>query len=243
MTSRINQILPFGRKNFTFFFSGEKLLRFPRPSHHDFDLRLVLGDHVCGQDAAPVHAGINHRAASDDAAGIEHRVAADVAAVAEQRAELAQAGVAWHAVHLHEDISLERFHVGQNRAGAHVRLVTENGIADVIEMRHLAAVEEQRVLELARIADHAAIADDDAFAEIGVVADLAVAPNDGRAFDHHAVFEHRAFADEHILADVGAAFAAIVQARFQIGGKVGGNFRQSLPRELAAVEDRGVFGL
>ena len=46
-------------------------------AHDDFNLRLVLRDVVRGQETAPVHAGINHRAATDDAAGVQHAVAAD----------------------------------------------------------------------------------------------------------------------------------------------------------------------
>jgi len=44
--------------------------RFPHPPHDDLDLRLVLGDHIRGQDAAPVGAGVNHRASANNAAGV-----------------------------------------------------------------------------------------------------------------------------------------------------------------------------
>ena len=74
--------------------------------------------------------------------------------------------------------------VGADDARAEVRLVAENGVAEVIEMRHLAAVEEQGVLEFAGIAHHAVVADDDVLADVGVVADLAVLADDGGAFDH-----------------------------------------------------------
>ncbi len=58
-------------------------------------------------------------------------------------------------------------------------LVAENGVADVIVVRCLRAVKEERVFQLGRIADDAAVADDDILAEIGVVADLAILSDDG----------------------------------------------------------------
>jgi hypothetical protein len=75
------------------------------------------------------------------------------------------------------------------------------------------------------------------------VANLAVASDDGRAFDHHAVLDDRAFADENFFADVGAAFAFIVERGFQIGGDVAFNFLESVPREFAIGKNRGVLGL
>ena len=47
-------------------------------------------------------------------------------------------------------------HIGQDHARAEMRVIAENRIADVIEMRNLRFVENNAVLELARIShDHA----------------------------------------------------------------------------------------
>jgi len=224
------------------FFGNLDFSTFPRPFDNDFDFGLVLGNHVRGQDAAPEDVRVNHCAATEDAAGVQHGVAADFRAVAQQRAELAQAGVERHAVHLHLDVAGQELDVGNLHARAEVRLVAENGVADVIVMRHLRAVEEQRVFQLGGIADHAAVADDDVLADVGVVPDLAVFPDDGRAFDHRAGFHDRAFADDDAFADARAGkplgrilFRHLVETSF--------DFLERVPGELAIVKNRGVFGL
>ena len=118
--------------------------------------------------------------------------------------------------------------------------MAENRVADVIEMRRLAVVEHEHILQFARISDHAIVADNDVLAHIGVVADLAVAPDDGRAFNHHAVLDHRACADEHLFADVSRAFATVVQAGFQMSFNIAVDFLQRLPGVFTAFEQRGI---
>ena len=203
---------------------------------------FVFRDHVRGQNAAPEYVRINHRAAAEDAAGVQHGVAAGFRAVAQQRAEFAQAGVEGFSVNLDKDISGHQFEIGNFHARAEVRLVAEDGVADIIEVRHLRAVEEERVLQLGRIADDAAVADDDVLAEIGIVANLAIPADDGRAFDHRAGFNQRAFADENFFADARAR-KSFGRGLFRHLRDVGFNFRQRFPCEFAAVEDGGVFGL
>src|SRR5436190_13523070 len=100
----------------------------PWPLHDDFDERLVLGDHVRGQHAAPVGAWIYHRTATDDAARVEHGVAADLRAVAEERAEFAQASVERFAVHFHGHVSRQGFEIGQHRARAKMDLVAQDRV-------------------------------------------------------------------------------------------------------------------
>ena len=111
----------------------------------------------------------------------------------------------------------EKFEVGNFHARAEMRLVTENGVADVIEMRRLRGIEQQRVFQFARIADHAAVADDDVFAEIGIVADLAVFADDGRAFDHRAVLNDGAFANKNIVANARPWESVLADSGFRFG--------------------------
>src|SRR6185369_14072961 len=77
----------------------------------------------------------------------------------------------------------------------------------------------------------------------GAMADLAVPADDRRALDHRAVFDDRAFTDEHLVADVGAAFAFVAQGGFQVRGEIAFDLFEGVPGELAAVEDLGVFAL
>src|SRR5882672_8086117 len=198
-------------------------------SHGNLHRRLVLGHAAGGEDATPVDARVDDRVATNDAAGVEHGIAADLAVIADERAELSQAGVDAPAVHFDADIALDDLHVGQHHARAEVRFVTEDGVADVIEVRHLAVVEDECVLQLAGISDDAAIADDHVFAEVGVVADLTVAPDDGRAFDHRAVLDHCALADKDIRANERLAIAAVAKFRAEMGLQVVLDFLQRVP--------------
>lgn len=91
-----------------------------------FNFRLVLGNVVRRQNAAPKNIGINHRAAAHDAAGIQHRVAANLSAVPQQRAEFSQACIKGFAFFFHSNVAWEQFKIGNLDARAQVRLVTKN---------------------------------------------------------------------------------------------------------------------
>src|SRR5579862_2930109 len=221
---------------------GDKL-NFPRPFDDDFNSSLVFRNHVRGQDAAPEDIWINHRAASDDAARVQHGVAAHFRTVTEQRTEFAQAGVKRLSVQFQLDVAGKELVIGDLHARAEVRLVAEDGVADIIEMRRLRTIEQQRVFQFGRVADDTAVADDDVFPDIGAMSDLAVFADDGRAFDHRTVLDHRAFTDKHFFADERPAFAGVAQFRFQMCDNVGFDFFQGFPREFAAVKDGGVFRL
>ena len=119
----------------------------------------------------------------------------------------------------------------------------EDGIANIIEMRNLRVVEQERVLQFARIADHAIVAHDDVVADVGVVTDFAISTNDRRAFDHRAILHHGAFADENIVTDKRDAFALIAQRRLQSGLDVVLQLLQGVPGIFAAIEERGMLGL
>src|SRR5260370_30759923 len=96
----------------------------------------------------------------------------------------------------------------------------DDGIADVIEVRHVGIVKKQRVFDLAGIADHAVVADEDVFAHISVMTDLAVAPDDGWALNHRAVLDHRALANEHLFTDKGNALTVVAQLGAEVGLKI-----------------------
>jgi hypothetical protein len=132
---------------------------------------------------------------------------------------------------------LEIFH-----ARAEVRLAAENGVADVIVMRHLRAVEKERVLEFARIADDAVVANNDVFAEIGVVADLAVLADDGGTFDD-APGSTTVPSPMNTFAPMLAPGKRLGGFCFGTFGEVVFDFLERVPGEVAAVEKGGVFRL
>ena len=96
------------------------------------------------QHAAEIRARINDRSRPSTDAGIDHRVAADLRAIADDRAELLQPGRDVAIVRAHVNLAMIELHVRQNHAGAEVRSVAEDRVADVVEMRHLRFVEEDR---------------------------------------------------------------------------------------------------
>ena len=80
-------------------------------------------------------------------------------------------------------------------------MVPKDGVADVIEMRHLCFIEQDAVLEFARIAHYDAIAGDNVLAYVATAANLAVFADPRRAFQHRALLNDRSSADEHAIAD------------------------------------------
>ena len=126
------------------------------------------------QDAAKIRSGINDAIAAQNGAGIDHRIAADLRPITDNRAEFLQAGGDAAISRAHVNLAVIEFHIRENHARAEMRAVTENRIADVIEMRHLRFIEEDAVLEFARVPHHHAVADDHIFAHVTTAADLAV---------------------------------------------------------------------
>src|SRR5450759_1996705 len=124
-----------------------------------------------------------------------------------------------------------------------MRFVTENGIADIIEVRRDGVVEQNRIFYFRRIAHHAIVADDDVLADVGVMTNLAIAPDDGRAFDHRAVLHHRAFADKNLFADERDALAFILQRGLRVRLHISLDSLQRVPGVSAAFEQRRVRGL
>src|SRR5947207_6442277 len=118
--------------------------------------------------------------------------------------------------------------------------MADNRVADIIEMRHLAVVKHENVLEFAGVAHHAVVSDDDVLAHVGTVANLAVFPDDGRAFDHGAVLHHRALADKNLVANPRRARAFIEQTRAQVAAQIVLQLAERLPGVFAAVEQRSV---
>src|SRR5689334_2489264 len=62
------------------------------PPYDDIDLLARLRDVIRREHAAPLHAGINDRAPSDQRAGREHAVATDLGLIADDGAEFFEAG-------------------------------------------------------------------------------------------------------------------------------------------------------
>ena len=84
------------------------------------------------------------------------------------------------------------FYVRENHAGAEMRVMAEDRIADVIKMRHLRFVEQNAILELARVAHHHAIAHDHVLAHVTAAAHLTIFADPCRTFQNRALLDDRA---------------------------------------------------
>jgi len=82
-----------------------------------------------------------------------------------------------------------------------MRAKAENGIADIIEMRHLRFVAHDAILEFARVPHYHAVADDDVLAHVTATPDMTLYANPSRSFYDCALFNDGAAADEDSAAD------------------------------------------
>src|SRR5437016_6604377 len=117
----------------------------------DDRLRAIFHNHVRRQHAAPVYVWINHRVAPNDAAGVQDGIAADFSMVADEGAEFAQAGIDSFLADFHGHIAGKKFEIGNLDPSSQMRLVTEDGIAEVIEMRGDGVIKQKGMLDLTRI--------------------------------------------------------------------------------------------
>lgn len=170
--------------------------------HHE--ILPVLDDPARREDPAPVRAGIENAVPTEETAGTQHTVAADLRPVADDGAELPQARVEHFPGRGRDrDMAAVEPHIRANDARPQMRPALEDGVADVVEMRHLALVEEQAVLEFARVSQHAAPARHDPLAHISPAPHHRALADPGRAPDDRVGLDHRAGAHVNQLADHG----------------------------------------
>ena len=96
------------------------------------------------------------------------------------------------------DVLFIAFDVAGYGSRAHVRFIAQNGIADVIIVRGLHAVEKDAVFQLAGIADHRAVADEHVAADKRAGAHLGLFANHARACDAGRRRNRRRLGDPHI---------------------------------------------
>ena len=149
----------------------------------DDDIILVLINTVFGDDTTNAACGVNACASAEDRAGVKNAVAAYLDTVAEDSADLFALCLDLALARFDDDKGLVAFDIARYRASAHVRLVAEHGIADVIIMRRLDIVEKYRVFYLGRVADDGVFANDGAASYECAVAHLGAVIDDAGAAD------------------------------------------------------------
>ena len=122
--------------------------------------------------------------------------------------------------------------------------VTEDRIADVVEVGHLALVEEHAVLQLHGIAHHTTITHDDVFADIGPVPAPAPSADDGRADDHRPRLHDRTGTDEHLRSHMSRRVnLGPGGPGLEVLGQVAGEPFEGVPWVLDPIEQSTVRGL
>lgn len=136
---------------------------------------MPFNDSVGGKDATPLSSGVEEGVGTDEGAGVDDTVAADFSMIANHCAELAESGRLKSAFgEGDEDFFAIEANVRQDDAGAEVGGVAENGIADVVEVGDLCAVENQTVFEFARVSEDAVIPNDYVFTDVATASNFAV---------------------------------------------------------------------
>jgi len=189
---------------------------------------------VLRHEAAHAASRVDRRPAPDDRAGAEHAVAADLGEIAEHSAELAQVCRDAPVVGLDRDHRLVAFDVRRDRARAHVRAMAQHRVADVVEVRHLRAVEQDRVFDLDGVADDAFLADDGLAANERAVADLGAVVDDRRPRDQGGRGDGRVPGDPHVAVD---ALVLVLTKRLAQRLDVVADLGQHFPRIALALED------
>ena len=119
--------------------------------------------------------------AADDRAGVQHAVAADLHMIAQHRPHLFAACVHALLTADTDHVGLVGFHIGGDRARAHVGLVAQDAVAHIVVVGRLYAVEQDDVLQLHGVAHHAARAHQGAAPDERAVAHLRVRADDARS--------------------------------------------------------------
>jgi len=100
-------------------------------------------DHAAvGENTAKVYAGVIMQSRPYDRAGIDHCVTTDFRAIANDRAEFSEA--CWNVSigRYDRDFAVIELYVGKDHAGAQMRVMADDRITHVIEVRHLHFIEQ-----------------------------------------------------------------------------------------------------
>jgi hypothetical protein len=80
-------------------------------------------------------------------------------------------------------------------------VVTQDGITDIIEVRHLRFIEQNAIFEFARVTHHDTIAGYDVLAHVTAATNLAIFADPRRTFEHGTLLNNGSSADENAIAD------------------------------------------
>ena len=139
---------------------------------------------------------------------------------------------------MHDHVRAVGFEVRAYCSRAEMCSLPEHRIADVIIVRHLDSIEQDRALDLARVADHAILADDHVAAQVGTVPYLAILTDDCGRLYSRAIGDADVLADEYSLLYLAIALGRVPKKLFDDLL----NSRDQLPRVFALAGIRCEIG-
>jgi len=134
------------------------------------------------------------------------------------------------------DFTAIKFYIRKNNARAEVRAIAQNGIANIIKVRHLRLVEEDAVFEFAGISHHHPVTHDHVFAHVTAAADPAVFADPCRSFQHRALFDNRAASDKNVTTDERFTDHFAEQGRFQTKLQIARDLFERVPDMLLVLK-------
>src|SRR6266567_3366054 len=117
-----------------------------------------------------------------------------------------------------------------------MRAITQDRIADVIEMRRLHLVEEDAIFEFARVSHDHAIADNDVLAHVTTAANFAIFADPGRSFQDRALFDDRSATDEDRAADERFPHQLAQYARLKAELQITGDLFERVPNVILVLK-------
>jgi hypothetical protein len=200
-------------------------------------------DAILRQHSAEVSERIDQRITTDDRTRANDRVTTDLCPVAYNRPKFAQPGRNELGFRFDRDLSAVQSDIGEDDTSTEMDLKTQDGIADVTEVRDVGVVEDDAIFEFARIAEHDPVADDDVFADVAAAPDFTIVSDPGRTLDGRAILDHRSAADVDIFADKGSAHDTSMNGWFQAKLEIAADLLQDIPDLCAVIENCPMFCL
>src|SRR6266545_6014131 len=117
-----------------------------------------------------------------------------------------------------------------------MRVMTDNRITYVIEVRHLHFIEQDGIFEFAGVSHDYAVANDHVFAHVTAATDVTVFADPCRTFQHRALFNNSSSANKNMVADERLAHELAQDCRLQTKLEVTGDLFERVPDVILVFE-------
>ena len=121
--------------------------------------------------------------------------------------------------------------------------MAQDGVTDIIKMRHLRFIEQNTVLEFARVAHYDTITGDDVLAHVATASDMTLFANPSRTFYDRTLFNDGATADEDGAADERFSHQLPEYSRLQTKLQITRDLFERVPNETLIFKQLRVDGV